>query len=108
MPNTDFRCVHLPYCLLKLKNGRHVVLNRNYNPLGFRTKQNPDFEAYPIAVKFKRLGPATVKKLSYNGSPDTKMIYLYDDGSVPTRSKKNMQEYLERLKILAKLEFARE
>jgi len=106
MPSLDFRSVHLPYCIKKLPDGNHVVLNRDYKPIGFRTTVKLNYEAYPIGVKFRRLTAKTVTKLSWNGSPDTKAIFLYNDGSIPTTSAKNMQAYLGRLAILSKLKFA--
>jgi hypothetical protein len=108
MPKGDFRSVHLPYCIKRLPNGNYVVLNRDYKPLGFRTSAHLEYEAYPIGVKFKRLTAATAAKLSWKGSTDTDAIFLYNDDSIPTVSPKNMQEYLERLKILAKLQFTTE
>ncbi len=53
MPSHDFRCVHLPYCIKRLPDGRHVVLNRDYKPLGFKTREHVEYESYPIAVKLK-------------------------------------------------------
>jgi hypothetical protein len=101
MPNFEFRRTHLPYCIQQLPNGKHVVLNRNYKPIGFTTRDSVDYE--PYAIKFSRLTSTTVAKLSCKGTSDPKAIVLYDDGCVPTRSTRNMQQYLERLKILAKL-----
>lgn len=57
-------------------------------------------------MKFKRLVPATVAKLSWKGSRDVEAIFLYNDGCVPTVNAKNMEKYLERLNLLAKLKFA--
>jgi len=105
MPNHDFRSVHLPYCIRKLPNGSYVVLNRDYKPIGFRTTRQVDCEAYPIGVKFKRLTVKTVAKLSCQASPDINNIYLYHDGSQPTANAKNMEEYLERIRVLAALKF---
>ena len=105
MPSYDFRCIHLPYCIKKLPDGNHIVLNRDYKPIGFRTSACLDYEAYPVGVKFKRLTAKTVEKLSYKGSVDADAIYLYNDGCIPTESEKNMREYLERLAVLAKLKF---
>ena len=68
MPKGDFRSVHLPYCIKRLPNGNHVVLNRDYKPLGFRTSAHLEYEAYPIGVKFKRLTAATAAKLSWNSN----------------------------------------
>lgn len=48
MPLNDFRSVHLPYCIKKLPSGAYVVLNREYKPLGFKTREHVDYEAYPI------------------------------------------------------------
>lgn len=68
MPNRDFRSVHLPYCLEKSESGNYVVLNRDYKPLGFRTTEFVKYEEFPIGVRFRRLTPAIVKKLSCDGS----------------------------------------
>jgi|SRR5689334_9443094 hypothetical protein len=106
MPLNDFRSVHLPYCIKKLESGEYVVLNREYKPLGFKTRDQVDYEAYPIAVNFARLTPATAAKLSHNGKDDTNQIFLYDDGCIPTDSAAYMRQYLDRLAILAKLKFA--
>jgi hypothetical protein len=105
MPSYDFRCVHLPYCIKKLPSGKHIVLNRDYKPIGFRTAAQLDYEAYPIGIEFKRLTAKTVSKLSCKSSSDASTIYLYDERSIPTKSARNMQAYLERLGILAKLQF---
>lgn len=106
MPLNDFRSVHLPYCLMRQDDGSYVVLNREYKPIGFKTENWVDYEKYPIAVKIKGLTARTAAKISYKGSTDLDAIYLYNDGCIPTRSAKNMREYLNRLDILAKLRFA--
>jgi hypothetical protein len=106
MPLHDCRSVHLPYCLKRLPDGRYVVLNREYKPLGFQTQEWIEYEQYPIAVTLKRFGPKTAARISWKGSPDLAWIYLYDDGCYPTASAADMQAYLKRLAILAKLEVA--
>jgi hypothetical protein len=103
MPLTDIRSIHFPYCLQRQADGSYVVLNREYKPLGFKTNAHIDYAGYPIAVKLKRMTAKTAKKLSCDGSANLTSIYLYNDGCVPTRSRKNMQQYLARLEILAKL-----
>jgi len=80
MPLHDFRSVHLPYCLQK--QGRYVVLNREYAPRGFRTKSF-DYENYPIAVRFKGLTKKVAAAISLKGSDDLDTINLYDDGFHP-------------------------
>jgi hypothetical protein len=103
MALNDFRAVFLPYCLDKQSDGRYVVLNREYKPIGFKTRENIKYEDYPICVELKGIGPVTAAKLSFEGDPNTDRIYLYNDGCVPTQSAEHMKNYLERLKILAKL-----
>jgi hypothetical protein len=105
MPLKDFRSVHLPYCLTRQKDGRYVVLNREYKPLGFQTKDFVKYEEYPVAVKIKGLTPVRAAKISYKGSLDLDNIFLYNDGCIPTRSTAFMKAYLDRLAILAKLNF---
>lgn len=103
MALNDFRAVFFPYCLDKQPDGRYVVLNREYKPIGFKTRENVKYEDYPICVELKGIGSATAAKLSYKGDLNTDKIYLHNDGCVPTESTEHMKNYLERLKILAKL-----
>ena len=93
----DFRAVFLPYCLKKQPDGRYLVLNRAYKPVGFFTRDHVEYGDYPIAVKLRGLRAKTAAKLSGLGDPKTDDIFLYTDGSVPTHSKKNMGAYLVRL-----------
>ena len=103
MPLNDFRSVFMPYCLRKQEDGTYVVLNREYKPIGFKTKETVDYKNYPICVHLKGIGPSTASKLSCNGSNDVKNIYLYDDGCIPTASSEYMKSYLSKLELLAKL-----
>lgn len=100
---SSIRWTHFPYCIQRQSNGKYVILNRDYKPLGFDTKKHLDYLAYPIDVKFKRFTKMTAAKLSCKGSEDLEAVLLYDDGCVPTKSVKNMKAYLKRLEILAKL-----
>ncbi|MEH2331482.1 hypothetical protein [Nostoc sp.] len=103
MALNDFRAVFLPYCIEKQPDGRYVVLNREYKPVGFKTKEHIKYEEYPICIELKGIGLATAAKLSYKGDSNTDKIYLYNDGCVPTESAEHMKNYLKRLEILAKL-----
>ena len=85
---TEFRRICLPYVLQQQKDGSYIALNRNYKPIGFR---------------FKGLSPDMIRKLSIQAHTDGD-IYLYDDGCVPTRRKKHMTAYLEKLAMLMKLD----
>jgi len=106
MPLNDFRSVYLPYCLKRQPDGRYVVLNREYKPLGFKTNDYVHYEQYPIAVMLKGLTPRVVAKISHEDSTDVTTIFLYNDGCVPTHSAVNMKAYLDRLAMLAKLAIA--
>ncbi|SDW10370.1 hypothetical protein [Thiocapsa roseopersicina] len=99
----DVRAVFMPYCLDKQQDGRYAILNREYKPVGFFTKEWIKYADYPVLVDLKGLGPKTVEKLSYDGSSDPNRIYLYDDRTAPNRGDQNMKEYLKRLSILAML-----
>lgn len=103
MPLNDIRATFLPYCIEQQEDGRYAVLNREYKPVGFWTRAYVTYENYPTLVRIKGLTPLRASKISYKGSTDTKLIYLYNDGSVPTHSAKNMTEYLKRLAVLATL-----
>lgn len=103
MALNDFRAVFFPYCLDKQPDGRYVVLNREYKPIGFKTREHIKYDDYRVCVELKGIGSATAAKLSYKGDSNTDRIYLYNDGCVPTKSNEHMKNYLERLKILAKL-----
>lgn len=103
MALNNFRALFFPYCLDKQSDGRYVVLNREYKPIGFKTREHIKYEDYPVCVGLKGIGSATAAKLSYKGNSNTDRIYLYNDGCVPTESAEPMKNYLDRLEILAKL-----
>jgi len=100
---TNFIAIYLPYCLRLQNNGTYAVLNRNYKPVGFNTESWIDYDDFPVTSKIERIGPGTAKKLSYNNSSDVSTIYLYNDGCNPVNSNSDMENYLKKLRILAKL-----
>ena len=103
MPLGDFRSVFFPYCLKKQEDGRYAVLNREYKPVGFFTREYITYANYPVLVKLKGLTAKKAAKLSWKGDEQTDEIFLYNDGCVPTHSKANMHAYLAKLELLAKL-----
>jgi hypothetical protein len=103
MPLKDFRSIHLPYCIDRQKDGSYVVLNREYKPIGFKTKKTVKYDDFPIAVHFKGLTARVATKVSFKGSEKLDRIYLYDDGCIPTDGAEHMKSYLARLAVLAKL-----
>ncbi len=106
--STDFRAVYFPYCIERMADGTWVILNRQYKPVGFNTGDFIRYEDFPVSAKLEGIGPGVLKKLAYDGDGGGGKVYLYDDGCVPTHSKANMDAYLKKLAILAKLSLERE
>jgi hypothetical protein len=96
---SDVRRVFMPYCLQRLEDGRYVVLNRYYKPLGLDNRHF-DYDDYAVKLRITAKGAA---KLSFKGSEDVNNIYLYNDGSIPTRGAAAMKAYLGRIATLMKL-----
>jgi hypothetical protein len=99
----------LPYCIKKLADGGWVALNRHYKPCGFITREWVEYEAHPIAFRFKRaLTRQTIAAISWNGEVSEgsgeDFIFLYSDACRPLRSAANMNAYLGRLKRLMSLQ----
>ena len=101
----DFRAVFLPYCLSRQNDGRYAVLNREYKPVGFFTREWVKYEKHPVLVKLK-ITKALAKKVSNEGEDGVENIFLYNDATNPLRSKANMDAYLAKLALLAKLRVA--
>ena len=66
----NFREIFMPYCLVKQGDGSWVVLNRDYKPVGFRTRAHVDYGDYPISVHLKKLTPALLESVSYEPIKD--------------------------------------
>ncbi len=98
----NIRAIYFPYCIQKQKDGAWVLLNRNYKPVGFNVSNFMDYSEHPVSIRLIGLGSGTLKKLSYDGSGGD-MVYLYNDGCVPTSSPTAMKSYLKKLEILMKL-----
>lgn len=104
MKTFDLFATHMPYCLIQQANGGHVVVNRDYKPLGFATQDWVSYEEFPIVHHLKGLGPASAAKISCHGSSDLTRIYLYDDGCNPANGKSSDWEgYMCRLEYLLRL-----
>lgn len=99
----DIQTVCFPYCLRQGRDGRYVLLNRQYKPLGFCTRKKVAYLKYPIILRIKGLTQEKIQRLSCYADPNPIWIQLYDDASAPTRNAENMRAYLDRLAILAKL-----
>ena len=102
MENSEFRLVYLPYCLQLQDDGSYLVLNRRYKPVGITRTDWIDYEAYPVSMRFKRaLSVAQIRALDCRGRESRDVIYLYDDGSIPTQSAAAWAAYSARLARLA-------
>lgn len=106
--STDFSSIYFPYCIEKQSDGTWVVLNRQYKPVGFNTSDYIKYEEFPVSAKLQGIGPAIAKKLAYDGEVSGDRIYLYNDGCTPTHSRADMDAYLKKLELLAKLGLTRE
>lgn len=99
----DFVSVYFPYCIEKRSDGTWAILNREYKPVGFNTRDYIQYEDYPVLTNFHRIRPETFEKLSHNGRFEGDRFYLYDDASNPSNSDADMSAYLTKLKTLARL-----
>lgn len=92
---------HAPYCVKNLGDGRVILLNRKYKPLGVTSVDWIEYESHPTAVR-AQLTPGAAKKISWAGkTPDANgFVWLYDDGCSPWQSADAMQAYLDRLAVL--------
>lgn len=90
-----------PYCIQRLSDGRFVVLNRNYKPLGHHGRYF-DYELYGQNI---RIDEDTAEALSFNGSRDATRIYLFNDQTSPLDRppKSVLAAYRKRVDLLLKL-----
>jgi hypothetical protein len=93
--------VNLPYCLYRQNCGRYLLLNRNYKPIGNPTKEWVDYE--PLEGLDLRLSREDAERISWDVRPGTKFIFLFNDGCPPWRGRRNRENYLRRLAIVAGL-----
>ena len=102
MPKEDVRRIYMPYCLQKVEDGRYVILNRIYKPLGIASRAWVEYGPHAVPLK---LTPAKARKLSHEGSENLDAIFLYKDGSIPGSSASATAAYMKRLEALASLKF---
>jgi len=101
MPLDDIRSAFMPYCIKQVVPGWHVILNREYKPIGQTVAEFGHYDRH--MVRIIGLGPAKAKRLSARGDPDVTAIYLYHDGCIPTSSVSAEKAYHQRLAILSRL-----
>lgn len=103
MSLSNIQNVALPYCLKMQPCGRYVLLNREYKPVGFYTRDYIDYSNHPILLTI-RITPKLAEKISCTGSPNTEEIFLFNDGCRPQSSLNNWIMYAARLQILADID----
>ena len=102
METFSVRWIFLPYCLKRLEDGRYIILNRRYKPLGVSSNEWVAYETHPSTANIE-ITPAIARKLSWKGSDDIDVIHLYSDGCIPTVSAEHLRSYSERLSVLMQL-----
>jgi hypothetical protein len=102
MDSVPIRWIFLPYCIKRLTDGRYIILNRRYKPLGTLTNDYVIYETHPSAAHID-ITKSIAKKLAHDNSDDINDIYLYSDGCIPTNSDKHLRAYSERLAVLMQL-----
>ena len=90
----------LPYCLHKCKNGKWIILNRKYKPLGVFSDGWVIYGLHPSAFELKtKMNEAVLKKISYNGE-----VVCEDDGTVHVWLYcdviQSWKEYMNRVRVL--------
>jgi hypothetical protein len=102
MDTVPIRWIFLPYCIKRLADGRYIILNRRYKPLGKFGNEWVIYETDPSAANIE-ITPAIAKKLSCKNSDDVDVIYLYSDACIPTDSDEHLRSYSARLSVLMQL-----
>ncbi len=96
------RSSHMPYCIQRLEDGRYIVLNRHYKPLGETTREWVTYETHPTACALQ-ITARQAAQIDWDGRDSLDRIYLYNDGCIPTESEAHTKAYLDRLAVLMNL-----
>lgn len=105
MPLGRVAHTHFPYCIQKTKDGKWLILNRNYKPLGSTGKEWVDYDNHPDRMPINSRTIAALRKLAVYDIPDKPddpgVFFFYNDGSMPTTSDSDWQRYSKILQLLA-------
>lgn len=105
MPLGRVAHTHFPYCIQKTKDGKWLILNRNYKPLGSTGKEWVDYDNHPDRMPINSRAIAELRKLAVYDIPDKPddpgVFFFYKDGSMPTASDSDWQRYSKILQLLA-------
>jgi len=97
------RYTHFPYCLEQQHDGRYVLLNRKYKPIGFLAEENVAYENFPVSARLEGLTHEIAAQLDHEGRYGLEKIFLYGDDCIPTDCAQYMANYLNRLGLLMEL-----
>ncbi len=96
----EVRRTHFVYCVKRIEDGRYVLLNRHYKPLGTVDRSTwVNYEDHAIKL---RMTQKIANSISWEENTSVENIFLYNDGCIPTTSTENMESYLKKLAILMK------
>lgn len=90
----DFRQAYLPYCIQKVGNKTWVFLNRAYKPTGQTSSKFVDYRNFAVICKITK--PMLKNLITVPHKPDA--YWFYDDTCIPTKSAKDFDQYMKRLK----------
>jgi len=118
MALSDFFRINMPYGLQQNDEGEWTSFNREYQPLGYTKKQFDDIrnpiigQTLPVFTKYKGLTDGLLRKIVAtteehfweNDKGKITRVWLYSDKNNPADHGAHWPAYVEKLKMLAKLE----
>jgi hypothetical protein len=102
MANLDYELfykIFFPYAFQKLDDGKYVVINREYQPLGYWPERFGE-PTNKRGQSFYLCGDLDEDLISQKNKT---FIYLYDDSTNPMVSVKTLEAYLEKIGELSYL-----
>jgi hypothetical protein len=106
MTAPNVRQAMFPYGMARNSDGSWTFFNRNYKTLGTISEDWADWDDPRHKMLLRGLDPSTMAKLNHEGVGKGGRIYFYDDGCNPENSAVDMDDYLERMRILIGLQSA--
>jgi hypothetical protein len=105
MPLGRVAQTHFPYCIQKTKDGKWLVLNRLYKPLGTTSNEWVDYDNHPDRLAINSRSIAALRKLAVYDIPDVPndpgLFFFYSDSTMPTESEGDWAKYAKIMRLLA-------
>lgn len=104
MPIGQLAHTHFPYCIQKTADGKWLVLNRSYKPLGVVSKDWVDYDSHPDRVPLDHRSVAALTRIAVyemddeEGNPVT--IFFYKDGQRIADTDEGWSTYAAVLQVL--------